>query len=47
MHTYRAANHKRNVKQRDTTDFKALLGQWERRVLSAITRFQMVSGFRH
>ncbi|MDO6565801.1 hypothetical protein Q4561_01890 [Alteromonas sp. 1_MG-2023] len=39
MHTYLAANHKRNVKQRETTDFKALLGQWERRVLSANKAF--------
>ncbi|WOI37046.1 hypothetical protein R1T43_17920 [Alteromonas sp. CI.11.F.A3] len=39
MHTYLAANHKRNVKQHDTSDFKALLGQWERQVLNANNAF--------
>ncbi len=39
MHTYLAANHKRNVKQHGTTDFKTILGKWEKCIVSANNAF--------
>ncbi|CAD5292196.1 conserved hypothetical protein [Alteromonas sp. 38] len=39
MHTYLAAPLNRNVKKYDTTDFKTLLGNWEKRIVAGNNAF--------